>query len=152
MVAIPFIGPTYTSRSQTLAAQRCINLYLEEDQGQSGKGVGALYGTPGLALRYTLNTNSGVRGLYTTRRDGRIFAVSDNTLFELDPVTLTATSRGTLNTLHGSVSMSDNATQLCITDGADGYILTLSTDTFAQITDGDFLGGGPVTTQLIVPV
>ena len=146
MVAIPFVGPTYTSRSMTLDAQRCVNLYVEEDQGQGGKNVAALYGTPGLALEYTLSTAGGIRGLYTTRRDERVFAVADNALYELND-DLTTTNHGTLNTLRGPVSMSDNATQLCITDGADGYILTLATDTFAQITDGDYLGGGPVTTQ-----
>ena len=75
-----------------------------------------------------------------------MFAVAGNGLYELN-TDGTTTNHGTLNTLRGPVSMSDNATQLCITDGADGYILTLSTDTFAQITDGDYLGGGPVTTQ-----
>lgn len=45
---IPFIGPSYQSRSLTLDAQRCVNLYPEVDESEQGKTVAALIGTPGL--------------------------------------------------------------------------------------------------------
>lgn len=146
MVAIPFIGPTYQSRVKALDLQRRVNLYFEEDEGRGGKSAGVLLGTPGLVLKYDVQSTGGIRALYTARRSNRVFAVADNRFIELHP-DFTYTDRGTLNTLTQPVSIADSALEVKITDGADGYIFTLATDTFAQISDPDYLGGGACTQQ-----
>ena len=81
MVAIPFIGPTYQSRSLTLDAQRTINLYVEEDEGQGGKAPAALYATPGEPERYVLPVGP-IRGMWTSRSTDRVFAVASDRLYE----------------------------------------------------------------------
>lgn len=153
MVAIPFVGPTYTSRSQTLDAQRTINYYVEADEGQGGVVPAALYGTPGLELRYDLRTVSTpnqlgpLRGLYTTLREQRVYAVAGNTVVELSEDGSMFPLAAPLASLRGRVSMTDNATQLYITDGLKGSIVTLSTNVLQQITAPSYLGGGHATFQ-----
>lgn len=146
MVAIPFIGPTYQSRGLTLDAQRCVNLYLEEDQGQGNVWPAALYTTPGLVQRYDVGIGP-IRNMYTSRRDDRVFAVAREKLFELH-ADGTTTERGTLEDILATpVSMVDNTTELYITDGTKGYIFTYATNAFVRITAGGYLGGGPATYQ-----
>ena len=146
MVAIPFVGPTYTSRSMTLDAQRCINFYVEEDEGGGGKAPAALYPTPGLIERYVLPL-SPVRGMWTSRRNDRVFAVGREKLFELN-ADGTITERGTMEDIQATpVSMTDSTTELYITDGIKGYIFTYATNMFQRVTDPSYLGGGPATYQ-----
>ena len=42
-----FLGGAYAVRSLPLAAQTCINLFAENNEG-GGNDIGAFYGTPGL--------------------------------------------------------------------------------------------------------
>ena len=155
MVAIPFVGPTYTSRSTTLDAQRCINLYLEEDQGQGGKSSpAALYGTPGLTERYALTFPQGsvakpIRALFTSTRDGRLFVIAGSGVFGIlaNGTVIEPASTKLLQTSSGPVSITDNALEMYITDGTAGYIFNYSADTLTTITDPDYLGPGPATTQ-----
>lgn len=140
MVAIPFVGPTYTLRSQAFEAQRCINLYPEVTEfPQRGKEIAALYGTPGLRHFTTLATGGGVRGLYTSR-GGRVFAAQDRWLYEINPAG-GAVAYGQLLTTNGPVRMADNGLQLMVVDGTRGYLLTLATNVFQIITDPDFPPG-----------
>lgn len=133
-----FIGGAYLARSPNVAADRLVNLYPEVVDGAKGKHVAALYGTPGLRRTHELSGSGAVRGLYTTT-DGRVFGVRGGSLYELFAGG-TSVSRGTLLTTTGPVSMADNGTQLAIADGTRGYVLTLASNSFAQITDADFPG------------
>lgn len=54
------------------------------------------------------------------------------------------TSRGTLNTSAGNLTLDENPTQLFICDGEDGYTFTYGTNTFAEVSDGDFPSAGTV--------
>ena len=145
MPSLPgFIGPSYTSRSVDLAADRLVNLYPEVVEAPRGKHVAAYYGTPGLRKTHTLTAGGPVRDIYTESRSQRVFAVQQNKLFELHD-NGTQTDRGTLSgSGTGHVCMADNGTQLVIVDGNAGYVLTLASNAFAQITDPDF----PATKQI----
>lgn len=127
------VGGSYQMRSLPLDAQRTINLFPVADQ--QGAEPSALYGTPGLSLFSTAGTGA-IRGCFSPA-NGRAFVVSGNALYEIDSAG-TATSRGTLNTSSGAVTMADNGFQLMIVDGTNGYIFTYLTNVFVQITDGDF--------------
>jgi hypothetical protein len=130
-----FIGPSYTLRSVDVDAQRCVNLYPELNELGTGRHreIAALVSTPGLEKIATLAGPG--RGLYTSA-GGRLFAVSGNKFYE---ITLTvALEYGTLSTTTGQVCMSDNGIDVLIVDGAKGYVFTLATNTFAEITDPDF--------------
>jgi len=125
----------YEGRSKSIDTRRFINLYPELNS-QSSKGVASLVATPGLNL--FASVAGAIRG--AEQMGSLSYFVSAGTLYELNSAGST-TSRGTLNTTSGRVSMSNNGTQLMIVDGTNGYIYTPSTTTFAQIGDADFPNG-----------
>lgn len=136
---VGLVGPSYNERSLPFDAQRTINLYPTIDESGQGKEVNALYGTPGLLLFATCGGGN-VRNNFCAA-NGRAFVVSGSALYEIDSAG-TATSRGTLNTSSGNVSMDENGTQLAICDGVDVYIFTYASNAFAEVADGDLPSSG----------
>lgn len=137
---IGLVGASSQERSLPFDAQRTINLYPVFDK--EGKEVAALYGTPGLTL-FGVAGNGPIRGEFSAS-NGRAFVVSGNTLHEVDSAGV-ATSRGTLNTSGGIVSIEENGLQLGICDGQYVYIFTYATNAFAQVTDVDLPSAGTIT-------
>lgn len=132
MIKIGLVGPTYQQRSLPFDAQRTINFWPVFDQ--QGKEVSALYGTPGLSLFATAGAQAHRQAF--TSSNGRCFFVAGSTLYE----TLadgSVSSRGSLLSSFGNVSMDENGTQLGICDGRRLYTLTYSSNSFAQVTDAD---------------
>lgn len=130
----PFLGGAYQAFSRNLDAQRCVNLYLEQDESKKGREVAALRGTPGLLLKATVG-NGPIRGMRFVLNT--LYVVSGQTLYSVS-TSWVVNSLGTLNTLSGPVSMQDNGRQLIVVDGVNGYIVTLSTGVFQQITAAGF--------------
>lgn len=141
----PFVGSAYKHRSVTVAAQRLVNMYIENVESPNEETRQVLIGTPGKLLFCTLPT-SPMRGEWVVQVSGRAFAAAGNALYEIF-ADGTYSARGTLNTSTGIVSMADNGLQLMLVDGLYGYILTLATNVFAQITDVDFPGADTVCFQ-----
>lgn len=141
-----FIGPSYTLSSVNVDCQRCMNLYPEMDALGTGKEheVASLVSTPGLTLLCTLPA-SPVRGAWVSSK-GVLYVVGGNKLYSISSA-WAHTELGSLNTATGPVSMADNGLQLVVVDGPNGYSLTLADNTFAQITDSNFLGSSQVTFQ-----
>ncbi len=117
-------------------AQRVVNLYPEKDEGGGGKTDIALYGTPGLTLNCNLGLNA-VRGLYATP-DGRIFAASGSTMYEI--VDSVPVALGQLKTLTGPVFMQDNGVpteigfgQLAVSDGQNLFIYSLVDNSWSPV-------------------
>lgn len=137
---IGLVGPSYTQRSLPFDAQRTVNLFPVFDE--QGKEVAALYGTPGLELFSTAG-NGPIRGGFIST-NGRAFFVSGDSLYEVTS-NGAATFRGLLLTNTGNVTIDENSSQLFVCDQEDGYILTYSTNAFAQVTDADFPSAGTVT-------
>lgn len=137
-----FIGPSYQLRSVNVDCQRCINLYLEVDESGHAKSgeVASLVPTPGLSLLATIGAGP-IRGVYTAS-NRRVFAVSGDTLYEIDS-NFNATNRGTLATARGPISMADSGNYLAIVDGSTtGKFLKFTDNTFSNIpfpTDIDFI-------------
>lgn len=102
---------------------------------QMGKEVAALYSVHGKELFATAGAGS-VRGCFNSS-EGRAFVVAAGSLYEVFSDG-TTTSRGTLDTTNGNVTFSENLTQIAVCDETSVYILTLSTNAFAKVTDGDF--------------
>ena len=128
------VGPSYMLADRKSAVQRSINLRLREVEGLGEDSQVVLDSVDGL-VQY-LDLGADCRGNYAT--DTRWFVVAGQTLYEL--TSGSAVSRGTLATSSGHVSMKHGRDQLVIVDGANGYVLTLATNLFAQITDVDFRG------------
>jgi hypothetical protein len=106
--------------------------------------VAALVSTPGLRLLVTL-AESVNRGMHRASND-EVFVVNGSKLYRISSAWV-ATELGTLSTSTGPVSMADNGTHLAIVDGTNGYTWTIATDTFATISDPDFLAADQVTFQ-----
>lgn len=137
---IDLVGASYQAWSLPFNAERSVNLFPVLDK--RGKDVAALYGTPGKLL-------FGTAGLGQCRQcfaatNGRGFVVSAATLYEIDSAGA-ATSRGTLLTSAGNVSMAENGLQLAICDGTYLYIFTYSSNAFVRVTDADLPVSGTVT-------
>ncbi len=135
---LPFVGPSYTLSTRKANAQRAVNLYLSGMETPS-KDQFIMERVPGLAVFATLGAP--VRGAYETA--GRAFFVAGSTLYEVTS-NGTVVSRGTLSSRAGPVDMVAGLTQLVMVDGPNGYIFTLASNTFAQITDPDFPGSNTV--------
>jgi hypothetical protein len=135
---LPFVGPSYTLATRQASSQRAVNLYLQAMETPSKAGV-IMRAVPGLALFASLGAE--IRGAIEAA--GRCFFVAGGSLYELASDG-TATSRGSLLTTTGNVGMAWGTTQLVIVDGANGYVFTLSSNVFAQITDTDFPGSDRV--------
>jgi hypothetical protein len=135
---LPLVGPSYQLATRQASAQRSVNLYLTAMETPSKAGV-IMRAVPGLVLFSTLS--GAVRGCIEAA--GRCFFVSGGSLYELASDG-TATVRGTLSTTTGNVGMAWGTTQLVVTDGAYGYVLTLATNAFAQIADTDWPGSDRV--------
>ena len=131
---IPFVGGTYQARSLNASAQRALNCYLEMDQGNP-RAPAALYGTPGLALRFTLG-DAPVRGVI--RQGDFCYWVAGDSVYKV-ATDYTATLLGTISTSTGRVGLASNGTEVLIVDGVGGWLATASALT--AITDPDFPAG-----------
>lgn len=141
---IPFLGGAYEGRSSNVSPETCINLFYEK--GVSGE---ALVGTAGSTVLTagTSTLEEEVRG--GIAYNDLAYFVIGNTLYEINSAG-TATSRGTLNTSTGRVSMAHNGVrpsanqQIMIVDGTDGWIYDNTTSTLSEITDTDFVASESV--------
>lgn len=137
---VPLFGIGNQAKSVNVNDQDRLNLYVEVNEDPE-KHVLTLYGTPGLVSFVDFGSfpSRGAYQLgnfnYLVNRNKLYRIANDGSFAEL----------GTLLTDSGRVGMSDNGVQLIIVDGPNGYILTLATDAFAQITDPDFPGADTVT-------
>lgn len=138
MPEIVFAMESYQSRSLPLAAQRCLNCFLEA-QPQGAKSQVPVFGVPGLTSFCELPTNP-IRGMWNFR--GILYAVGGETLYRINSAGgYKKLGEGISGT--GPVSMSDNGTQLVITNGVAGYLVD-DMDVFQQIIDPNFYSANTV--------
>jgi hypothetical protein len=137
-MALPFVGPSAPLANRKADVQRTINMHLVAME-TPGKAPWMLESTPGLIERWSLGAE--IRGGIAV--GARAFVVAGDTLYELFS-DYTSAELGTLSTSTGPVRMAYGVSQMVVVDGDYGYVLTLSTDAFAQITDEDFVGSKTV--------
>lgn len=131
---IECVGPSYQLADRKSAVQRSVNLYLSEIEGLGEARPVVLRSAPGLVTHLDLGAT--VRGHYS---DGeRHFVAAGSTLYEI--VSGVAVSRGALATSSGYVDLKRGRDQLVVVDGANGYVLDLTTTDFSLITDPDWRG------------
>lgn len=135
---IPFLGGAYEGRSSNVSPETCINLFYEK--GISGESLVGTAGATVLTAGSATKTEV-VRG--GIAYNNLAYFVIGNTLYEINSAG-TPTSRGTLLTGSGRVSMAHNGVrtggnqQIMIADGANGYIYDNTTSTLTAISDDDF--------------
>ncbi len=133
---VPFVGPSYKLNTRRADVQRVVNLYVAPNESGSSKTPTMLKSIPGLVQ--FANAGSVGRGAYEI--NGRAWVVADNKLKELIAGG-TLIDRGTLVGSMGYVSFMSNTTQLVVVDNGHGYVLTLETNSFVEITAPGFPGG-----------
>jgi hypothetical protein len=131
-VIYPLFGLGNEAKSVVVSAQERLNVYFEP-RPDGDKNAMSAYGTVGLT-QFGSVVGQPWRGLHRTQ--DRLFGVQQNALYEIFSDGTTA-FRGTLLTSTGRVGMANNGLQVMITDGY-GYIYTLGSGVFAQITDPDY--------------
>lgn len=136
MAIAPLFGIGQQGKSPFITAQRHLNLIAEQTV-DGDKTQLVFYGVAGDTLFASFG-DTPVRGWLVFSE--RLFVVHRGTLYELDN-SGTKTSRGTLNTTSGKVSMQTDGTVILIVDGTNGYTFTLATNAFAQVTDPQFPNG-----------
>jgi hypothetical protein len=122
MARFGLIGGSYTSQALTADCQRTMNWYPENIESGSGKTQAALYPTPGLKLFAAL-AGPTVRAMLEI--NGRLFAVSGGTLYELF-ANGTATAVGSVADDEKPASLVANAQQLLVSSGGNCYVYDLA--------------------------
>lgn len=140
MPPIQFAVQSYQSRSLDLSAQRLVNLYAESAPADAKAPV-SVFGSPGIRTFATAGVGP-IRGMHVM--GSVLYVVSGTALYSVTAAAV-ATNLGSIAGV-GRVSMADNGTQLCIVNGAQGYIYTTSGG-LVQITDPDFQAADTVTYQ-----
>ena len=148
-----FVGASYTTRSIYQNDSECINFYPEIDPTkQPGeRGIVALYPTPGLVEEVQLNIAE-VRGMRALSGLQTAIVVCGANVYRLN-TSLVPTLVGTLATINGPVSITDNQMDVegltaYIVDGVNRYYYVVGTNTFVTLssTDGDWQGATTVDT------
>lgn len=130
---IPLLGLGIQGRSLNLSAQRRVNLYLEIDP-EGDKSKVSAHPTPGLDPFVDFG-DTPVRGMHAV--GDYLYVVHRGTFWQVDNAGV-KTSRGTLTTTSGRVSMADNGIEVFVADGSTkGYVYTIATTTLTAVTDGD---------------
>jgi hypothetical protein len=133
-VQLPLLGLGLQGRSPNVSAQRRLNLYLEVHAEAPDKTQVSAHATPGLALFYDFG-DTAIRGLYGL--GDNLLVVHRGTAYSLNNAGV-VTTLGTLLTTTGLVGIADNGVQVMFVDGTAGYIYTIATGVFAQISDGHY--------------
>lgn len=136
---IPFATQSYKSRALPVSAQRCVNMFAE-DQPEGSKDPMPIFGVPGLSW-FSACGPGPIRGMWVM--GGVLYVVSGPTLYSVS-ATGQATALGGTVSGDTNVSMADNGTQLCIVNGALGYIYSV-TGGFQLITSPNFHPSDVVT-------
>ena len=138
-----FVAGAYVSRSQILAGEDLINMFVEPAP-HGNKAKAALFPIPGVTTFATL-TAAGGRGIFA--EDARCFTVFGATLAEID-ANGAVTNRGTVAVDNNPVTMcssGDAGQDLFITSGNTAYILDLVTNVLTTETDaGAVTQGGQI--------
>lgn len=124
-----FLGGAYTLDSLPLAAQTCVNLYIEPNESGNGEPA-AFYGTPGLLKLNTLPT-SGSRGMRVA--GGYLWAVFGNSVYRIT-TSFNDILVGTLPNSTGAVAMADNGTVLVIAHADGWHSVNLTSSAFAAVS------------------
>jgi hypothetical protein len=142
-----FVGPSYEAPSIYQDDQECINFRPEIDPlKQPGQyGVIALYPTPGLVSKVTLNYAE-VRGMRNVSGGQYMVVVCGGYVYVLN-TSLTPTLIGQLNTSAGIVGITDNGLNVYIVDGAYRYTWRISNPVSANFT-GSVSGTTLTVTQM----
>lgn len=138
-IPLPLGTQSYRSDARPLSSQRVKNMYAER-QAQGVKQAIPLLGAPGIVEHVTLGTGP-IRGAHVMA--GVPYLVSGGDLYKLNSDATGTLLGGTVSGT-GPVSMDDNATEVQITNGTNGYVYS-ATSGFQRITSANFHAANTTT-------
>ncbi|AOJ31421.1 packaged DNA stabilization protein [Burkholderia metallica] len=139
---VPLTVGAYAAKSLIAEAQRCVNLYGEQNP-QDAPVPFTYYPTPGLTLVSNPPLAGESRCIYTASNGARYEVVHD-IVYSVDTLN-NYSSLGSVTTESGPVSMVDNGTSIFIVDGSTaGFIVDLANRTMTRCTDPAFYGADKV--------
>lgn len=146
---LPLLGGAYQSRSLIAAAQRCVNLYPEQNPPEGTPPVPVThYPTPGLRVVSQAPIVGRVRASYRAT-DGKLYVAVNGpsgTVIYAVSDTFGWTSLGTIPTGLNPLVFADNGLAIVIVDGtATSYAIDMSSSAFGTISATNFYGGTWVT-------
>ena len=139
MARIKLISSAYSGRSIIASGQECINLFAEINEGdpQAPTKV-TYYPTPGTVLYVDPNFARSARGTYRTSIGSAYYVVGPNVYYVLNNQTVVLI--GIIADRLSQIKFADNGITVVLVDGINGYVIDISTNAFAQITDPNFYG------------
>lgn len=144
---LPIANGAYESDSLPISHQECVNAYANIVQTQ-GLSQETLFPTPGISEIDDTEGGFADRCFGAHVMAGVPYWVLGTNLYKLtrsgapNSYTYALSDLGSVGA-SARVSMADNGDQLVVLNpGGNGYTYTASTDTLAQITDGDFTANG----------
>jgi len=148
-VRLPLVGGAYSARSNIASCTRAINLYPEVNPREFAVVPMTHYQRPGLQFITNDPANlTQVRGIWSRSDSNGAYVVIGATVYYLDNA-LNLTAIGTIGSVDGPVSMTDNGVTCMLVDGsANGYFIQFVGNVFSVINDttGTFTGATSVDT------
>jgi len=125
-----FLGAAYTLRSHPLAAQTCINLYVEPNESGNGD-VGGFYGTPGKRLLLTL-PSLGCRGAKAA--NGYLWTVYGSKIYRIGS-NLGITEIGDIPSSTGAVEIQNNVGSVVVAHPSGWHAIDTETLAVTVVED-----------------
>lgn len=150
MEGVPLLSGAYQAKSVIASAQRCVNLYLENNPANIKAPMPTThYQRPGKVSRWKPPAAGAGRGLYCAS-DGDLFAVVNDTVYFINKA-YGYNVVGQIKANSTPISMADNGVtggaEIALVDGTTtGYSINMNTFAFAPIVDsqGVFTGADVV--------
>lgn len=134
-----------TTGAYRVNGERAVNLFPVFNEAEK---FYEFFGTEGQSLRAFMG-GAPIRGVYVaTNDDTKLYVVAGNKVYRVNTDWTHTQYTTTLDTSSGLVEWSNNETQVMITDGTAGYVITIATAPpagLAKIADADFPGGASNT-------
>lgn len=140
---LALLSASYSGQSIIASGQECVNLYPEINANTDPQAPAPVtyYQTPGSELFVDLKVNAKVRGEYRTSIDTGYAVVGPSVFYiAYDNITgnPTAIQIGSIADTPSQVYFKDNGLCVVLVDGVSGYVIDMTSNAFAQITDPNF--------------
>lgn len=145
MTRIPLLAGAYTAKSIIASAQKCVNLFPEDNPAATNPPTPVThYLTPGIDSLVAAGTPAPSRCTYASSA-GKLYTVIGGNVYYVTP-SYTLTLLGTLPAGSNPVSMNDNGLVIVIVDGSPaGYVIDMTNHNYAAINDASFYGSDSVS-------
>jgi hypothetical protein len=140
MTRLALVSAPYSGQSLISSGQERVNLYAEVNAKTDSQAPVPIteYLTPGTTLFSQSHVTAKVRGEYRTSIDTAYYVVGPNVYYLISDGTSVLV--GNIADSPSQVYFKDNGLAVVLVDGTSGYVIEMSSNNFAQITDPNFYG------------